>query len=76
MTPEDHLSRIDAVAARPLLSNPDDRAEFYRRLIAQFTRQINRARKGLPTTYTPEQLRFLISSLESRYETARAERPL
>ena len=67
MSPEDHLAKIDAVAQRPLLSDPEDRKAFYRRLIAQFTRQLNRSKRGQPTAYSPDQLSFLISELESRY---------
>ena len=67
MSPEDHLAKIDAVAQRPLLSDPEDRKAFYRRLIAQFTRQLNRSKRGQPTVYSPDQLSFLISELESRY---------
>ena len=66
MSPEEHLAKIDAVAMRPLLSNSDDRREFFRRLIAQFTRQVNRRKRGLPTPYTSEELKFLISELERR----------
>lgn len=66
MSPEEHLAKIDALAQRPMLSDPDDRRAFFRRLIAQFTRQINRHKRGLPTDYTREQLAFLITSLERK----------
>ena len=73
MTPEEHLAKIDAVAQRPLLSDPDDRALFYFRLVGQFTREINRAKKGKPTTHPLSDLQWLISELNSRIKNLKGE---
>jgi hypothetical protein len=66
MTPQEHLSKIDAIASRPILSDPAHRATFYTRLIAQFTRQQNLITKGKVQPYNLADLNWLISELEFR----------
>lgn len=75
-TPSSYLKKVSALCARPDLSDPQDQIDFYRRLIAYWTRQLNQHTRGVAMPFTPLEVDEILDELEARIieiQTSRSE---
>lgn len=65
MTPAaaSYLAKVEAMGQRPLLSDPGARHRFYSSIRTQIVRQMNNAKKGKSTQFTPADLSALFNAL-------------
>lgn len=70
-TIQSYITKVSALCARPDLSDPKDREDFFRRLIAYWTRQLNMHTKGQPIPFTPLEVDDIIDFLQHEIERLR-----
>lgn len=66
-----YITKVSALCARPDLSDPKDREDFLRRLIAYWIRQLNMHTKGQPIPFTPLEVDEIIDFLQDEIERLR-----
>lgn len=59
------------MCARPALSEPQDREDFLRRLVAYWTRQLNLHTRGKPIAFTPLEVDEIIDFLQDEIRSIR-----
>lgn len=74
-TIQSYITKVSALCARPDLSDPKDREDFLRRLIAYWTRQLNMHTKGQPISFTPLEVDDIIDFLQHEIERLRDGHP-
>lgn len=65
-SPSAYLKKVSALCARPDLSDPQDQIDFYRRLIAYWTRQLSLHSQGKAVPFAPLEIDEILDELESR----------
>ena len=74
MPPPDHTAavaryfvEVDAICARPILSQPSDKLSFHYRLFAQWTRNLNALKKrGGAQQFTASEISDILDELNHR----------